>query len=77
MNRLSRKLSRLGKAIAIQAWRILVVLDMLLNVLLLGRIETLSDRMGRHVLNGRCRGCKAFCRLLDLIDKDHCTKRLK
>lgn len=39
--------------------------------------ETISSRAGRAVQEGRCKGCKLLCWLLDKFDKDHCQKYLE
>ena len=52
-----------------------VALDQLVNTLLGGDPDmTLSGRMGRAVLEGRCQLCRGVCWLLDLIDSGHCLR---
>lgn len=59
-------------------WNLLVALDQLINALLGGDPdETLSSRMGKAVRANRCWACKGICRLLHLIDKDHCQKTIE
>lgn len=58
------------------AWNVLISLDQLANTLLGGYPdETLSSRMGKRV--DSCKICKLMCKLLDLIDKDHCKKSIE
>ena len=38
--------------------------------------ETISSRAGRAARRGKPWGC-LLCRLLDLIDKDHCEKAIE
>jgi hypothetical protein len=57
--------------------RLFVTLDILINVLIGGKIETLSSRMGRAIQEGRnCLLCKLLCGLLDLRWKDHCVNNI-
>ena len=39
--------------------------------------ETLSSVMGKNIKMGRCRGCYFVCRMLHLLDKDHCQKSIE
>lgn len=56
-------------------WNVLYLLDLALNTLLGGDPrQTLSARMGRDIEAGRCMVCKRLCWVLNLIQKDHCTK---
>lgn len=53
--------------------RIWSALDILLNVVLLGAMETISSRCGKQLVTGNpCKACCLLCRLLDLRWKDHC-----
>lgn len=56
-------------------WFVLISLDQLLNVLFGGYPdETLSSRMGKRP---DCKVCRFMCKLLDLVDKDHCQKAIE
>ncbi len=39
--------------------------------------ETISSRAGRAVKEGRCKGCKLLCWLLNKVDPNHCDKYLE
>ena len=39
--------------------------------------ETMSSVMGKNVRNGSCRGCYAICKILHLLDPDHCKKSIE
>jgi len=53
---------------------IAIACDFLLNSLLAGDpTETLTRRMARAGREGRWYGC-VFCRLMDVIDTDHCRR---
>lgn len=55
---------------------VLVALDQLCNALLAGYPdETLSTRAARARASGQRWGC-LLCRLLESIDRDHCTRSL-
>lgn len=59
-------------------WNILIAFDQLVNTILGGDPdETISSRMGKHVANGQCKLCRLICFLLDIVDKDHCTKSIE
>ena len=59
------------------AARVFVAIDQLLNALLNGdEDETLSSRLGKDARRGRYVGC-VLCKLLDLIDKNHCEKAIE
>lgn len=54
--------------------RLFLVLDMLLNVVAFGQVETISSRAGKAIAAGkRCILCKLICGLLDMRWKDHCA----
>lgn len=54
--------------------RVLKALDQFVNVMLGGAVaETFSARMARLRDKGVFVGC-VMCRLLDLLEKDHCDK---
>lgn len=56
-------------------WNLLISIDQLFNTLLGGYPdETLSSRMGK---NQDCPVCRFICKLLDLVDKDHCQKSIE
>ena len=59
-------------------WNILVSLDQLLNTLAFGDPdETISSRMGKHLSKHDCPFCNFMCKLLNLIQKDHCIKSIE
>ena len=63
------------KALLQYAFNWLNLFDRAFNVLLGGDPrQTLSSRMGRNVALGRCRFCGYVCRVLSLIQRDHCAK---
>jgi hypothetical protein len=39
--------------------------------------ETISSRAGRAIQEGRCKGCKLLCWLLNKVDPNHCNKYLE
>jgi hypothetical protein len=51
--------------------RLLILLDVVINRLFNGRVETISARAGRGVESGKTWAC-FLCRLLDRIDPEHC-----
>lgn len=54
-------------------WKLLVSLDQPVNALLGGNPdETISSRLGKGERRG-CRVCRFFCRILDILEKDHCA----
>lgn len=54
-----------------------LALDILINTLLGGDVETLSSRMGRAILTGRrCAVCRVVCRLLDVFWPGHCIHNI-
>jgi hypothetical protein len=57
--------------------RIFVALDILINTILGGQVETLSSRMGKAIKQGRCILCKLICGALDWRWKDHCVNNIK
>lgn len=51
-----------------------LALDILLNTLLAGDVETMSSRMGRDIKAGTpCKVCTAVCWLLSRFWPDHCV----
>jgi hypothetical protein len=53
--------------------RIWKALDILVNVLALGLLETISSRCGKQIVAGDpCKACCLICRLLDMRWKNHC-----
>jgi len=59
-------------------WKQLYAIDVYANSLLGGHHkETISSRMGHLLHTDRCVFCKWTCKLLDLIDKDHCKKSMR
>lgn len=58
-------------------FRCFLALDILLNVILLGDVETLSSRMGRAIKEGRrCVLCGPVCWLLSRFWPDHCIHNI-
>lgn len=59
-------------------WRTLLALDQLLNVVVFNgdEDETVSSNAGKAALQGRRWGC-VLCRILDVFDRDHCTKAIE
>lgn len=56
-------------------WRLLISIDQLGNAILAGNPdETISSRMGRNL--STCRVCRFVCKLLNLLDKDHCKESI-
>ena len=39
--------------------------------------ETLSSVFGKNVRDGACRGCGLMCRMLHLLDPNHCQKSIE
>lgn len=60
-------------------WNILIALDQLGNALAGGDPqETISSRMGKHLVkHDNCPFCNFLCKLLNLIQKDHCIKSIE
>jgi hypothetical protein len=59
-------------------WNILISFDQLANTLLFGDPdETISSRMGKHMMKDRCLLCKGICFILHLIDPKHCVKSVE
>lgn len=73
-------------------WNALIAADQLANVLLSPLLnlilrpgaarfgdpdETLSSVMGKLVEAGECRGCRLICRLLHLLDPEHCERSIE
>lgn len=58
---------------------VFISFDRLCNAILLGDpSETISSRMGRHLLDGsNCRVCKFTCRLLDYFWPNHCINNIE
>ena len=71
LNYLRKKLSR-------YFWNILIWLDQGANTLIGGDPdETLSSRMGKHIQKNRCLLCKWICKILHMIDPNHCAKSIE
>lgn len=51
--------------------KILLGLDVFLNVVFNGRVETISARAGRAARHGKKWGQK-LCQVLDIVDDNHC-----
>lgn len=59
-------------------WNLLISVDQLFNTLLGGYPdETLSSRMGKRVAKKNCVVCVVLCKLLALIDEEHCKKSIE
>lgn len=57
--------------------RFWLALDILLNVVLGGDVETMSSRMGRKIRDGRrCAVCSAICWLLSRFWPSHCVNNI-
>lgn len=57
---------------------ILVALDQLGNALLGGDPdETISSRAGKCVKRGGNTSCQVLCKILNYIDRDHCSKSIE
>lgn len=57
--------------------RVWKALDILLNVILGGDIETMSSRMGRNIKEGRrCPICTGVCWLLSCFWPSHCVNNI-
>ena len=57
-------------------WKALVALDIAVNRLFNGRVETISSRAGRARASGRVWGC-VLCKILDDIQPNHCANAMK
>lgn len=52
-------------------------LDILMNVILGGDIETMSSRMGRNIKEGKgCSLCNGICWLLSRFWPNHCVNNI-
>lgn len=73
-------------------WNLLISIDQFFNVFLSPFLnmfiseksykfgnpdETLSSVFGKNVRSGKCKGCYYICRILHLIDKNHCKKSIE
>ncbi len=59
-------------------WNLLISIDQLCNSILGGDCdETMSSRMGKHVAKRDSFLCNVLCKLLNLIQKDHCIKAIE
>jgi hypothetical protein len=57
--------------------RVWLALDILLNAIFGGDVETISSRMGRAIKEGRrCRLCTGVCWLLSRVRPDHCVNNI-
>lgn len=57
-------------------WLLLVLLDVSLNRIFNGRVETISSRAGRARNSGRKWGC-VLCGWLDYLDPGHCERAIR
>lgn len=59
-------------------WNILISVDQFFNAIIGGSPdETISSRMGKHLAKRDCMMCNFLCRLLNLVDKNHCVKSIE
>lgn len=57
--------------------RIWIALDIFINVILGGDIETMSSRMGRNIQGGQsCKVCTVVCWFLSRFWPDHCIHNI-
>ena len=57
---------------------LVISIDQLVNTILGGYPdETMSSRMGKHLVKKDCRLCKFICRLLNKIDPNHCIDSIE
>lgn len=57
-------------------WNLFIALDQLANAILGGDPdETISSRIGKR--EDTCKVCYMLCRLLHLLDPDHCQKSIE
>ena len=64
------------RTLADVAMRLLILVDVAINWLFNGRVETISARAGRGVARGR-RWATMLCRLLDRLDPGHCEAAVR
>ncbi len=59
-------------------WNFLISIDQFVNTLLGGNLdETISSRMGKQIRDGKCFGCYVICRILHVLDPNHCQKSIE
>lgn len=59
-------------------WNLLISIDQLFNTILGGYPdETMSSRMGKHIVKRNCPVCNFICKILNLIDPNHCIKNIE
>jgi len=59
-------------------WNLLISIDQLCNTILGGfPDETMSSRMGKHLAKKDSLISNIVCKLLNLIQKDHCVKSIE
>jgi len=59
-------------------WNILISIDQVINTILGGDPdETISSRMGKYAERGRGWFPKTICKLLHLIDNNHCQNSIE
>jgi len=67
-----------GELMSNYPYRILLAIDQLFNAILGGdEDETISSRMGKHVVKKDSRLCKFICSLLNKIDPNHCSDAIE
>lgn len=59
-------------------YNLLLAIDQLVNAILGGYCdETISSRIGKRVVRNDSWLCNLLCKLLNLIEKDHCIKAIE
>jgi hypothetical protein len=57
-------------------WNVLIGIDQLANTVIGGDPdETISSRAGKKMTT--CRGCRYLCKMLHLLDKNHCQESIE
>lgn len=67
------------KAILIKyMWNVLLAFDQFINAILGGDPdETISSRLGKHLEKRNCKFCNFICKLLNIIDPNHCRDAIE
>jgi hypothetical protein len=59
-------------------WNLLISIDQLFNAIFGGDPdETISSRMGKRLSKHDCPFCNLICKLLNLVDRNHCVKSIE
>ena len=59
-------------------YRVLLAIDQLDNAILGGdEDETISSRMGKHIVKKDSHLCKFICKILNKIDPNHCIDAIE